>query len=432
MTTQKNTTAGALDPEFGNNGLVLLDIPNPVDDNVHLPGVIIVGSGPSLNLYFAGTTRHHLAFETPYVVGRLNHDGTPDPAFGTNGMVQGFFPKYPTASVVSLAIQPDRKAVIQGFFTEAGLSHTLFARLNHDGILDTDFGTDGYVDIELALLDAPNNPAPALRQALTNGLSSGGFLGAKILPDGKILACNQLGWIIRLTPEGHLDTTFNQSGYLKIVHPEFSPYAVRLNDIIVQDNGKYVAAGGIFDGDPQALFVGCDNAGNLDRSFGNNGFVVIKGSTESTGISVEAMSRQPNQRVLGLGASYARYESGVLISREPDGTPNIQFNRGEPLYTSLENDKRTLWTGAGLQKDGKIVVAGALGISSEYEVVIARFINATFDPSFGDNGQGWVRTQVLGPGSRYASTLALQEDGKIVVTVGGNGANKIMLLRYLA
>jgi len=109
--------------------------------------------------------------------------------------------------------------------------------------------------------------------------------------------------------------------------------------------------------------------------------------------------------------------------------PNIQFNKGEVFYTEFEPNPLTTWGGAALQKNGRIVAVGGVGeANAEVDILVARFIDAQFDPDFND-GKGWVRTR-LARGMQYATGLSLQEDGKIVVCAEAPG--QAVILRYHA
>jgi hypothetical protein len=68
---------------------------------------------------------------------------------------------------------------------------------------------------------------------------------------------------------------------------------------------------------------------------------------------------------------------------------------------------------AARQRAGKIVVAGA----SRGRILVARYLpNGSLDPTFGEAGV--VIRQPTEPRSEYASGLALQSDGRIVVAGG--------------
>jgi uncharacterized delta-60 repeat protein len=440
MTIQENSSAGMLDPTFGNNGVVTIDLPG--NGAKRLAGITTFGSGQDLKIYFAGFI---MSGRTRYVLGRLNQDGTPDKTFGNDGLVDGLFAGL-SAVLKSFAIRPDGKIVLFGLEDSIN-SYPCFARFNNDGTLDTEFGTDGYavIEIELALPAVASASAHDRKPLTRDGNMSPS--GVEILPDGKILAFNNynfgtgvpsLGVIIRLNAQGALDTEFNQIGYIRVVHPDYVQHATSVSNIMVQADGKYLGCGAVGDfiNRVAGMFVRFDPDGNPDTSFGENGdgFVLVKDPDSIHSMGIKHMVQQPNQRILGIGNTHwDPREMGVMTSLEPDGTPNIQFNAGRPLFTDLvdEDVATTMWTGGALQKDGKIVIIGDIGVvSGEVDIVVARFIDAKFDPDF-NNGQGWVRTH-LESGTESATGVVLQDDGKILISAYTASLTKTLILRYLA
>ncbi len=154
-------------------------------------------------------------------LGRLNSDGTLDTNF--NPLVGG------AGGVYSLALQPDGKILVGGYFTSlGGQSRSNIGRLNADGSLDTTF----------------NPGANFIVYALA------------VQPDGKILVAGAftiLGgrnryYIGRINADGSLDTGFNPGasvypcslvlqadgkvlvgGYFTTLAGQYCPYSGRLN-----------------------------------------------------------------------------------------------------------------------------------------------------------------------------------------------------------
>ena len=118
-------------------------------------------------------------------VTRLNADGALDTTFNPGGAGAD-------GQVVAVAVQPDGKILIGGFFTTYnGVTAYRVARLNADGTRDTTFNA-GYV--------APSTNANALA----------------VQPDGKILVGGYFGpgptKLTRLNADGTRDATFNPGG----------------------------------------------------------------------------------------------------------------------------------------------------------------------------------------------------------------------------
>lgn len=108
------------------------------------------------------------------------------------------------------------------------------------------------------------------------------------------------------------------------------------------------------------------------------------------------------------------------------GTVITSVNTGSTLVTGDETARAVV-----IQADGKIIVAGSTNNGSNRDMALLRYnANGTLDTSFGVTG---YVTTAIGPGDDYASAVALQTDGRIVVAGSAfNGSNyDFALVRYL-
>jgi uncharacterized delta-60 repeat protein len=127
------TTAGALDPTFAGNGL-LLTVPTgwtsvaPNDDY----NVAVQGDGRVV--VTANTSEEGVGFET--AVGRFNTDGTADNTFDGDGWKTFRFDPDGASDVNDVILQPDGKIVVVGSVWIDGLSLLALTRLNTDGTFD--------------------------------------------------------------------------------------------------------------------------------------------------------------------------------------------------------------------------------------------------------------------------------------------------------
>jgi uncharacterized delta-60 repeat protein len=141
------------------------------------------------------------------------------------------------------------------------------AQFNPNGTPDKAFGSGG-------------------SEVLNFGLPYGAAQGLAIQPDGKIVLAGYEqgspnfgfynGLVIRLNPNGTLDTTFNGSGVVSIHLPN-SGYD-SLNAVTVQNDGKIVAAGSDVGG-PYAVFVRLNPNGSYDTGFGSGGIATLSSGT---------------------------------------------------------------------------------------------------------------------------------------------------------
>jgi len=420
MTTQHTAAAGDLDLDFGDQGRVHLVGPNSYKIRVK-----DVRTGPGQKIYFAAETG--INFHS-YALGRLNTDGSSDLSFGDNGLTSGRL-AFQNSTVHSFAFTPDSQLMLLGTATSVANQAPALARFTENGTLDTRFGTDGYVRLDRLGNTEASAPAAQASSSVLGDASSGGL---EVLPDGKILGfagfnTRDAGVIFRLHPDGSLDNSFNGDGYVRVVNPGNG--GTVLNNIMVQADGKCLGCGEASVGGRSAgMFVRYGVDGRLDPSFGQNGWVRIYLPVGAIFLRFQAMARQPNQRILGIGYGSIEETQGALVSLEPDGSPSIQFNGGNPLLSAPDDADNTVWYSGAIQRDGKILVTGGSAVVSfDADVVVARLIDGAFDPSF--NGKGWVRTAAEQGNKLVASSLAVQVDGKILVAANNNFYDGL-ILRY--
>lgn len=430
MNIQTSNSAGTLDFDFGANGVAMITVPPYPSASIH--GVEI---GPDKKIYFVAA--QPVPFPTQYILGRLLSDGKVDTDFGKSGFVVGNFPGFAlsTNGVQSLTIQPDGKIIVHCIVKgSAGQNAAAFCRYDAQGQPDTDFGTNGQTVLDIILSPPAVAPSTVKPQSFEGNAATP--LSVEVLPNGKLLASHYYsfdwqqshGLIIRLNENGTLDTDFNQIGYIAVIHPRYLLGNTVLLNLMVRADGKYLGCGNVGElSDPfsSAMFVRYDTSGKLDKTFGEGGFVTIASDAHS--LLIRSMVLQPNQHILGVG--YTTGEPAVLISIKANGEPDGEFNGGKPLFTKLEESAFTTWLVGRIQADGKAVVAGGVRNGNEGYIVIARFIDEQFDPSF-NYPHGWVRTE-LGSGLHVATGLTLQEDGKILICARLPDG-KIGLLRYHA
>jgi uncharacterized delta-60 repeat protein len=200
---------------------------------------------------------------------------------------------------------------------------------------------------------------------------------------------------------GHLDSTFGAGG---IFTTNFTQYDTTVDSAVaIQSDGKIVLGGTIPNGDAQvAALLRLNTNGTLDSSFGTGGIVTSNfGITD--GAAVTAIAIQPNGQIVAAAVGDFFLE-GSVGRFNPDGSVDTTFgNGGFAISRSLTSGAGTL-SFMALQADGKILVTGG-GLIGRYTST------GQLDTTFGTNGIAPL-TSVL------ATAIALQSDGKILVTTG--------------
>lgn len=119
------------------------------------------------------------------------------------------------------------------------------------------------------------------------------------------------------------------------------------------------------------------------------------------------------------------------LLRAQDGVLDPTFD-GDGRVTTTLGDFDDAAQAIALQADGRIVVTGRTYQQDRYAFFVARYLpNAMLDPSFGSNG---VTITTIGASNASARALAIQPDGAIVV--GGfstvDGREVLTVARYVA
>jgi uncharacterized delta-60 repeat protein len=197
-------TTGQLDPTFGTNGIVRLDLSTGVVDGTAFRGDTSWGltllSGDDLLVVGGKLADGAGRTDIDYAVVKLTSNGTRDTAFGTNGLVTldvGAGNDQPRTAIV----QPDGKIVVSGHTSDAGVVTTVLFRLLPNGQFDSSFGQNGVVNVALRA-----SVGEAYDVALQGqNLIIAGY-GRNVSP-GTVDIISA-----RFLPNGTLDTTYGGSG----------------------------------------------------------------------------------------------------------------------------------------------------------------------------------------------------------------------------
>lgn len=328
--------------------------------------------------------------------------GELDPTFGVGGkVITDFFGN--SDQVNGIAIQGDGKIVAVGYArrnpTTTGFG---IARYNHDGTLDSSFGTSGKVTPDVpGILDSFVPIAVALQsngKIVVAGESANFFNGRSQFA------------LARFNADGSPDVSFGQQGLVITVMSGLGDCAYA---VAIQPDGKIVAAGNLFDFYhasviPYCAMVRYNTDGSLDSTFGSAGKVRGSGGT------LYSVAIQPDGRIVAagfvFGPLYAPARLGVWRYNN-DGAWDSEFD-GSSIRGADPNLKYSAATGVVLQPDGKIILAGSAGNGvTSYFGLIRLTSTFSLDPSFG--AEGLVRTD-FSPLSVGANAVGLQPDGRIV------------------
>ena len=386
----------------------------------------------------ATVTRHNIA--------RLNSTGTLDAGFNID-VETAVANKSPFVN--SIAVQPDGKILIGGWFTTlsanggAAITRNRVARLNKDGTLDSSFNpnandgleniavqTNGKILIGGIFTSLSPNGGPAVTRSSISRLNMDGTIDISFnptakdvaqasvssiteQPDGKFLiagifatlspnggAAVTRGNIARLNPDGTLDQTLSD---LNI--PSVDGLGSFVDAIAVQPDGKILIGGHFLKvlGITRNHIARLNTDGTLDASFDPNA------SNDVHSITVQA-----DGKIL-IGGQFVTLapNGGAPVTRNciarlnPNGTLDPTFNPNANLEV----------TSIVTQADGKILIAGEFTtLSPNGGAALTRNRIARLNPD------GTVDS-VFDPNAKFdVLSIAVQGDGKILI---GGGFTKV-------
>ena len=243
--------------------------------------------------------------------------------------------------------------------------------------------------------------------------------------DGKIILTGYSNTdfaLVRYLANGTLDPSFGSGGVVKTALHCINPIT---SAIALQSDGKIVVAGSSNNGQTNDVAVIRYNSnGSLDNSFGKQGIVITSltdGDDNGTDVSV-----QKDGRIVVAGcSSHGSSTDFAAIRFTQDGTLDPSFGKGGIVLTSLsEGDDEA--EAMAIQPDGKILLTGY----SNTKIATLRYnTDGRLDRSFGKDG---IVTTSIRSGEDEAEDIYLQSDGKIVVAgLSDNGLNNdFALIRY--
>jgi uncharacterized delta-60 repeat protein len=398
-------TNGTPDLSFDEDGKLTTDINGLSND--YAKGVVLQPDG---KIVVAGSSIKLNNYDFALV--RYNSDGTLDTTFDGDGKLTADF-SGENDEAQSVAIQSDGRLILVGNSSSASNTDFAIARYNPNGTLDTTFDGDGKA-----------------RTAI--GSSSDIAFSVASQGDGKIVVAGYAFTgsvynfaLVRYTPNGSLDSTFDGDGKLTTLVGTSS----QATSLAIQSDGKIVAAGQAFVSPTNDFAVVRYNVnGSLDTTFDGDGKLTSAIGTSNDQVNVVAL--QSDGKIIAGGYAQNASQSSFALARYgANGTLDSSFD-GDGKVTTITGLSNDIATSVAVQNDGKSVVAGYTPLTSgNFGISISRYnTDGTLDITFGDDGK--ISTSI--DASDEAGSVAVQNDGKIVVAGSafvGNGYD-FVVVRY--
>lgn len=295
--------------------------------------------------------------------------------------------------VLALLVQPDKKILLGGRFTQYGVNTSnSVSRLEAGGVLDTtfDFGT-------------------------AVGPTGSNVTGLHLRSDGKIIVngdfteynSNPRTYLVRINSDGSFDNTlsdiaFNLGGYIR--------------DILILPNNSMILVGDFITVGGQSFnrILKINDSGTIDISFST-------GTGFNNGVKTIVLSADGKYLVAGSFTGYNGDTSKISITKlNTDGTPDIAFDAGIGITGNSSYIKNIVE-----QSDGKLVCTGDFDVfAGQNNFNIVRLnSNGSLDNTF-NSGSGF---------DSFVSDMVQQPDGKLIIAgafqnYNGVGANYIIRL----
>lgn len=332
-----------------------------------------------------------------------------------------------SSSVLTMALQNDKKLIIGGVNSFDGIETAFLYRLNYDGNLDKTFnanvssllkamGTiaiqpDGKIIIGGEFQSFNFHVTGGLLRLISNGSLDSSFnlgneyyetvrsialkVNGKIIIGGEFLVnkSNNYRHLTQLNADGSLDTTFNlRTGADNTVRT-----------IVLQPDKKIIIGGTFttFNGISRNNLARLNPNGGIDETFyldsGANGIVT-------------AIALQPNGKII-IAGNFTRYNRTMakrIVRLNKNGTLDKSFN--------ARIGANDIVTSVVLQPNGKIIIAGSFNsFNSKPRFGIARLnTDGNLDETFNSDTIKY----------NGVKSIALQKDGKIIIGGGFNNSNK--------
>ena len=406
---------GSLDKSFGVQGYAVLSALNDPDGLYptffstasSLRILPAFGSTPPL-IAIAGSTiiNGHNAFAIVY----LTMDG------GWFGLVNTPIGSY-NAVGNAMALQTDGKVVVAGY-SEVGTagSEPVFALARFNDVTpDQTFGQQGIVTTPIgATLARANSVA--------------------IEPDGNIVAAGYMYnghnydfALVRYKTDGSLDTSFGENANGIVTTGVGSDHDVA-NSVALQTDGRIVVAGySMINNQEEFALARYRSNGRIDSSFGTNG---VETTPIGTSASAATVAIRSDGTIIAAGTSndgmHARF---TVACYNANGSVNASFGTGG-VATNLVGPSSSIAYAGTVQSDGKVLVGGTYSNAdfTDYDFALARYDQqGTLDDSFGSAG---IVMTPMGTTEDVAYSMALQNDGKILVDASSQLDSVLVVIRY--
>jgi uncharacterized delta-60 repeat protein len=252
-------------------------------------------------------------------------------------------------------------------------SGSLVYRLNPDGSLDHSFGQSGVIELEA--FDGCFRPRDLAVQA------DGRIMLAGILDHEGSCGGDSAAVLVRLSPDGTVDTTFGEDGLVD-VSPHNSNERVSISRVIGLEDGHILVAGTSPRVEGPRMFLKRFQAdGSQDTTFGTgplDGIALV-----GPPASLMWMARQGEDRFIACGMTHSDL---LVVSVSADGSVDSAFGVNGVSRIPINRDGGFTGARCLVMPDGSIVLAASVDAWGQYSELYRLTPEGALDPNFGAGG----------------------------------------------
>lgn len=392
---------GSVDTTFSGDGYAQADLEDVVSTEGS-PDIAIQSDG---SIWIAGTVWGEGKLKMAFA--KFNSDGSPNTYFWAGG-TKIYGSTYDIAAY-SIAVDANGQAYVAGEIDTGSNSYGIVRVFDTNGYLVTGHAFNG----QTFFWSDPNYYATTK------------FRSIAIDANGKVVVAGTLRGndgspdflTARFHPAGSLDTSFNYNGFLS------SFYGVSTNDqaqsVLTHSDGKLTVIGEV---DGKIALLRLTSSGAHDYTFGT---MAWKTSTLGSSAAIDA-ALGANSKISVVAASdpggdflTIRFNSDGSIDQDFNPGPSRTSGWVATNFGYLDQYTEA----AAIQADGKIVVTQLDSYTGSIRLV--RYNpDGSLDTGFGTNGRvlaSSLCSNPIGYSTEFSNSIAIQSDGKIVV--GGYATN---------
>jgi uncharacterized delta-60 repeat protein len=305
MTIWRYNSDGTLDTSFAGSGVVTHDgDPGNPNSTAYAYGIAIDDNG---NIFTTGSID---SVSTDMAIWKYKPDGTLETAFDSDGLQShdsagSDYSDYGRA----IAVDANGKVLIVGTGVQGeALNDVVVWKYDAaTGQLDPDFNPSG------ASSAHPNDDSGFFAFDLSNNDSGN---GVAIDADNNIVVVstsnNSSMFILRITPAGALDTSFNSSGFVVVTGSISGSSTDHGFGLVIDAYHNILVTGEAWDTPNGYMMIWrYDSSGNLDTSFGTNGIANISGAGADDSGDKIVMDEDGKIVVVGYGYNGADYDLAI-------------------------------------------------------------------------------------------------------------------------